>query len=87
MNAGITISKGNLYIFGGSYEQGHRQYTLGDFYSLDLHKLESWRTIIGNIPSLMWLGSDSEESSSDDDKDESDEDDTSDSSEDGMDTD
>lgn len=87
MNSGMIISKGHLYIFGGSYEQGHRQFTLCDFYSLDLHKLDNWRTIIGNIPSLMWLGSDSEESSnSEEDEDKNDSDSSDESSDDEMDT-
>jgi hypothetical protein len=67
MNSGILVVKNILYVFAGIYEQGHRQYTLNDFHSLDLHKLDSWKTLVPNMPSLMWLGSDSEASSSEDD--------------------
>lgn len=65
MNAGLIVVRHNLYILGGSYENGSRQFTLCDFYSLDINKTDAWRTLIGNLPSLAWLGSDSEDSSSD----------------------
>ncbi|XP_058831674.1 kelch domain-containing protein 4 [Topomyia yanbarensis] len=85
MNAGIVVCKSTLFIYGGLYEYGSRQYTLSDFYSLDLHKLDQWKTLIAN--SLTeWLGSDSEDSSSneetDDDDEEDSDDDDSDSNED-----
>lgn len=103
MNAGITLVRHNLYIFGGSYEQGKihqdafrtvfnaflilgsRLFTLNDFHSLDVNKPDTWKTHVGNLPSLAWFGSDSEDSSegSDEESDESDE--SSDSNE--MDTD
>lgn len=75
MNAAIALVRHNLWIFGGSYEMGSRQYTLCDFYSIDVNKCDSWKTHIGNLPSLQWLGSDSEnssesESESDDESDE-----------------
>lgn len=63
MNAGLVIVRHNLYVFGGSYEQGSRLFTLNDFHSLDINKLDSWKTHVGNMPSLAWFGSDSEDSS------------------------
>lgn len=75
MNAAVAMVRHNLWIFGGSYEQGSRQYTLCDFYSLDVNKCDAWRTHIGNLPSLQWLGSDSEDSSDSDKSDDDDEDD------------
>ena len=77
MNAAIAMVRHNLWIFGGSYEQGSRQYTLCDFYSLDINKCDSWKTHIGNLPSLQWLGSDSENSSESDDSEDSDSDEAS----------
>lgn len=79
MNSGIVIVKNVLYLFAGMYEMGHRQYTLNDFYSLDLHKLDSFKTIVSNMPSLLWLGSDSE-GSEDSDMDDLEEEDDSDES-------
>lgn len=61
---------------------------------IDLHKLDTWKTIIGNESNAHeWLGSDSESNSDDDDdheKDSDDDDDDSDDDEDsssGMETD
>uniref|UniRef100_A0A336MIZ2 CSON002418 protein n=1 Tax=Culicoides sonorensis TaxID=179676 RepID=A0A336MIZ2_CULSO len=73
MNAGIVIINKHLYLYGGIFEQGHRQYTLSDFYSLDLNKLDSWKTLIANSNTQEWIGSDSEGSSDESDDDESDE--------------
>jgi hypothetical protein len=72
MNAAIALVRHNLWIFGGSYEMGSRIYTLCDFYSLDINKCDAWKTLIGNLPSLQWLGSDSENSSDSEMDDESD---------------
>uniref|UniRef100_A0A1Q3FDW4 Kelch domain-containing protein 4 n=1 Tax=Culex tarsalis TaxID=7177 RepID=A0A1Q3FDW4_CULTA len=76
MNAGIVFCKGNLYIYGGLYESGSRQYTLSDFYSMDVGKLDQWKTIIANsITGSEWLGSDSESGSDSDGSDEDDDED------------
>ena len=48
MNPILTVKNGILYLYGGLYEDGDRQFTLRDFYSLDLHKLEKWDTIIAS---------------------------------------
>lgn len=54
-------------------------FTLNDFHSIDINKLDAWRTHVGNMPSLAWFGSDSEDSSSEgSDEDESEESDDSD---------
>lgn len=34
MKPGLTICKGQLYLYGGELENGSKQYTLNDFYSL-----------------------------------------------------
>lgn len=36
MKPGLAICKGALYLFGGEFEQGSKQYTLNDFYSLGI---------------------------------------------------
>lgn len=73
MNTGMVICKGNLYIFGGAYEEGSKQFTLCDLSSLDLHKLDEWKSIISNtVTSKDWLGSDSESGSDESDEDEDD---------------
>jgi hypothetical protein len=63
---------------------------LCDFYSLDVNKCDSWKILIGNLPSLQWLGSDSENDSSDSDEEllsDDDDDDDDDEDSDEMDTD
>lgn len=75
----MAICKGNLYLFGGEYEEGSKQYTLNDFYSLDLHKMDEWKTLIKqDLTGCEWMESDSEGSNSDsesnEDPDESDDD-------------
>lgn len=70
MNTGMVICNKMLFLYGGLFEQGHRQYTLSDFYSLDVNKFDSWRTLIANSNTQEWLGSDSEgESDSDEESD------------------
>lgn len=34
MKPGIAICKGTIYLYGGEFESGSKQYTLNDFYSL-----------------------------------------------------
>ncbi|KAK7068020.1 kelch domain containing 4 [Halocaridina rubra] len=77
INAGMVVKHNVLHLYGGMYEDGDKQLTLNDFYSLDLNKLEDWTVIIPLDPGdLEWFDSESEEGDeSDDDDDESDEDD------------
>ncbi|KAK9871490.1 hypothetical protein WA026_012862 [Henosepilachna vigintioctopunctata] len=66
INCGLAIKRGHLYIYGGMFEIGDKQITLNDFYSIDLKKLNAWKTIITDENSeLSWVGSDSETSSAD----------------------
>uniref|UniRef100_A0A1B6DSU7 DUF4110 domain-containing protein n=1 Tax=Clastoptera arizonana TaxID=38151 RepID=A0A1B6DSU7_9HEMI len=65
MNAGLAVKHGILYLYGGVFEDGDKQYTLSDLYSLDLHKLEEWKTLIPcDLTSQEWLSSGSESESS-----------------------
>ncbi|XP_034945486.1 kelch domain-containing protein 4 [Chelonus insularis] len=65
INTGLVVKDNALYLYGGLYEDGDCQYTLNDFYSLDLHKLNEWHTIIKNdISSHVWLDSESSTSES-----------------------
>ncbi|XP_042892995.1 kelch domain-containing protein 4-like [Penaeus japonicus] len=86
INAGMVVKKGILYLYGGIYEDGDKQLTLGDFYALDLNKLEEWQTIIPlNKEDLEWFESDSEDDEEDDESMDGDSEDE-DEDEDGMDT-
>ncbi|XP_044732387.1 kelch domain-containing protein 4 [Chrysoperla carnea] len=61
MNCGMAIKRGILYIYGGMIEDGDKQLTLNDLYSLDLHKLDEWKTVIkDDLSQLEWFDSESE---------------------------
>ncbi|XP_055382625.1 kelch domain-containing protein 4 [Condylostylus longicornis] len=64
MNAGLCVIKGNLYVYGGIYEDDYnKQFTYNDLYSLDLHKLDEWKTIITNTQH-DWMDDDYDKDSS-----------------------
>ena len=46
MGSLLVVKNNVLYMYGGMWEAGDKQFTFGDFYSLDLNKLEEWNTII-----------------------------------------
>ena len=62
-NAQLTVQDDVLYIFGGTYENGDREYTFDELWAIDLGKLdgveEIYRRELEN-----WQGSDDEESGS-----------------------
>lgn len=39
MKPGLAICKGQIYLYGGELENGSKQYTLNDFYSLGEHSV------------------------------------------------
>lgn len=54
-------------MYGGIYEEGDKQVTLNDFYSLDIHKLDEWNVIVAEDRSLQqWQDSDSSSESGND---------------------
>lgn len=69
-NAMLAVKQGRLYLYGGMFEAGDRQVTLGDLYCLDLHKMEAWTALVEMDPEAQeWLGdTDSEEDSSEEDE-------------------
>ncbi|XP_037045064.1 kelch domain-containing protein 4 [Bradysia coprophila] len=88
MKPGLVVCKGTLYLYGGVFEDGDKQYTLSDFYSIDLHKLDEWKTIIGHDKNAHeWMDSSSEGSSDEDSDDDDDEEDDDSDDSDEMDTD
>ncbi|XP_056137998.1 kelch domain-containing protein 4 [Lampris incognitus] len=69
-SAMATVRQGKLYLYGGMFEVGDRQFTLNDFYCLDLHKMDQWEVLVEMDPKTQeWL----EESESEDDEEEEDE--------------
>lgn len=50
-NAMLAVKHGVLYVYGGMFEVGDRQFTLNDLYSIDLHKMEEWKVLVEMDPS------------------------------------
>ncbi|XP_022115462.2 kelch domain-containing protein 4 [Pieris rapae] len=63
MSAMMVVHRSTLFVYGGVLEKDEKQFYLGDMYSLDLHKLNEWKTIIEQPKLPDWLGSDSEDES------------------------
>ncbi|VFV35452.1 Hypothetical predicted protein [Lynx pardinus] len=56
-NAMLAVKHGRLYLYGGMFEAGDRQVTLGDLYCLDLHKMQEWTALVEADPGeLGWRG-------------------------------
>ncbi|KAL3860433.1 hypothetical protein ACJMK2_010557 [Sinanodonta woodiana] len=60
MNALLAIKSGVLFLYGGIVEEGDKQVTLTDFYSLDINKQDEWNTLIEQDgKSQVWEDSES----------------------------
>ncbi len=70
-NAQLTVQDDILYIYGGTFEKGDREFTFDEMYSIDLGKLDGVKQIFRGEQD-NWLGS--EDGDSEDDEDGSDED-------------
>ncbi|KAJ3503550.1 hypothetical protein NLJ89_g8380 [Agrocybe chaxingu] len=73
-NAMLAVLRNTLYIYGGIYERGSREYTMDDFYSLQLDKMD--RYVCLKKSEVIIPEGDVESSSDEEDDDDSDEDDT-----------
>ncbi|KAJ7046766.1 galactose oxidase [Mycena alexandri] len=71
-NASLAILRNTLYIYGGIYERGKREYTLDDFYLIQLDKMERYTCL---KESGIVIADEDDDSSSEDDDDEEEEDD------------
>ncbi|KAK0213836.1 galactose oxidase [Armillaria fumosa] len=78
-NAMLAVLRNTLYLYGGIFERGSREYTLDDFYSLQLDKMDRYvclkesGVIIADGDDESSSGSDDEEEEEDDDDNEDDE--------------
>ncbi|XP_014674445.1 PREDICTED: kelch domain-containing protein 4-like isoform X1 [Priapulus caudatus] len=71
MNASMAFKRGILYLYGGVSEEKEKETTLSDFYSIDLRRMDEWRTIIAGDPSKMeWIESSESESEEEEEKEE-----------------
>ncbi|KAI0754124.1 hypothetical protein C8Q80DRAFT_1350004 [Daedaleopsis nitida] len=71
-NAMLAVLRNTLYIYGGIFEKGSREYTLDDFHTLALDKLDRYTCL---KRSEIVIAEGDEASSSDEDEDDEDEDD------------
>ncbi|BEJ13263.1 hypothetical protein CspHIS471_0304370 [Cutaneotrichosporon sp. HIS471] len=77
-NAMLAIVKNTLFIYGGIFETASpaREYTLDDFVTLNLEKLDLFNHLRGTgIDEMVWAGSDDEDGQSDSEDDEDDDED------------
>ncbi|KAG6061629.1 hypothetical protein E4U17_000788 [Claviceps sp. LM77 group G4] len=73
-NAQLTVQDDVLYIYGGTFEKGDREFTFDDLYAIDLDKLDGCKEIFSR-PVEDWIESEDEEDEDDDDDEEEDDED------------
>lgn len=66
-NAQLAVQNDVLFIFGGTYEKGDREFTFEDMYAIDLDKLDGVKEMYRREPE-DWQGSESEDSEDDEDE-------------------
>ncbi|EGN92555.1 hypothetical protein SERLA73DRAFT_117156 [Serpula lacrymans var. lacrymans S7.3] len=76
-NAMLAVLRNTLYIYGGIFECGSREYTLDDFHSLQLDKMDRYVCLKSSGITIPAEGADESSSEDDDDDDEEDDDDDS----------
>ncbi|KAM7224231.1 hypothetical protein V8F06_000012 [Rhypophila decipiens] len=64
-NAQLAVQDDVLYIYGGTYEKGDREFTFDDLYAIDLGKMDGCKEIFSR-PVEDWIASDDEEDEDDD---------------------
>lgn len=72
-NASLAVQEDTLYIFGGTFEKGDREYTFDEMWSIDLGKLDGCKEVFKREIE-DWQGSEDEDSEDEDEDDESGED-------------
>ncbi|KAI9912616.1 hypothetical protein PsorP6_006206 [Peronosclerospora sorghi] len=73
INPALMIRGSTLYVYGGVLEDGDREITLDDCWSLDLKRLDEWKQVLpGTMSHQIWKSemSETEESSNGDEDDE-----------------
>lgn len=64
-NAQLAVQDDVLFIYGGTFEKGDREYTFDEMYAVDLVKLDGVKEVFRREPE-NWEGSDDEDSEDDD---------------------
>lgn len=74
-NAQMAVQDDVLYIYGGTFEKGDREYTLDDLYAIDLGKMDGCKEIFKR-ENEDWVQSDDEDDDEDDDEEDDDDEDS-----------
>ncbi|TKA22386.1 hypothetical protein B0A50_08268 [Salinomyces thailandicus] len=64
-NAQLTVQEDTLYIYGGTFEKGDREFTFDEMWAVDLGKLDGCKEVFKRDIS-DWVGSEDEESEDED---------------------
>lgn len=70
INACVAVKKHIMYVYGGYAEQGNKQITLNDLWSIDVKKVDQWKELVKS--DAVWQIEDSDAESSGDDEDDDD---------------
>ena len=65
INPALVVQNHTLYIYGGVFEEGDREITLDDCWTLDMKRLDQWNEVLpGTMDQQIWKGgaSDTEDS-------------------------
>ncbi|KAJ3046036.1 hypothetical protein HDV00_003785 [Rhizophlyctis rosea] len=74
-NAMMSVARNTVYVFGGIFEEGAREVSLADFWSLNLDKLDRWNCILtDDLNAVKWLGEDSDDDDEEEEEEEEQED-------------
>ncbi|KUI66740.1 Kelch repeat-containing protein 3 [Cytospora mali] len=65
-NAQLTVQDDVLYIYGGTFEKGDREFTFDDLYAIDLGKMDGCKEVFSRKSEEDWVQSDDEEDDDDD---------------------
>jgi hypothetical protein len=72
-NAQLAVQNDVLYIYGGTFEKGDREFTFDEMWAIDLDKLDGVKEIFRREPG-NWIGSEDEDEDEDDEDEDEDED-------------
>lgn len=76
INPALFIRGSTMFVYGGMVEDGDREITLDDCWSLDLKRLDEWKEILpGTVSDQIWKGTTSETEDSFDEEDSEEDDD------------
>ncbi|PWW75890.1 galactose oxidase [Tuber magnatum] len=72
-NAALAVLDDVLYIYGGTWEKGDREFTFDEMFAIDLGRLDGVRSIFSRKDETIWEESEDEEDEEDDDDEEEEE--------------